>query len=209
MTSRSSACLVALAIVTFHQVGAAAEPEPQASRGAGTSANVRVRPRAFSIYAGGATASVLDTSAGAVPALGGSLTAAFPLGKLFALELVGSGGLSAARDTEPNNAWIRLALGLRLERTDAWGFRPYGAFRLVHIHFASTTTWRDHPGASILGDSSHGLEHRSGLGLAAGFSHGLGDSPFRVFAELEPSWVPIGHGPRFFASATFGFGVAL
>ena len=154
-------------------------------------------------------ASVLDTGAGAVPALGGSLMATNPLGRLFALEIIGSGGISAARASEPNNAWLRLAIGVRLERTDVWGFRPYGALRIVHIHYAPTTTWRDYPGASFLGDSSKGLEHRSGLGLAAGFSHGLGDTRFRAFAELEPSWIAIGNGPKFFAAVTAGLGVAL
>lgn len=167
------------------------------------------RARALTFYLGSAGASVLDTSAGAVPAAGGSLGAVFPLGRLFALELVGSGGLSAARAEEPNNIWIRLALGLRVERTDGWGFRPYGAFRIVHIHFAKAETWRDYPGSSILGDSSKGLDHRSGLGVAGGFSYGFGQSRFRFFAEIEPSWVPIGRGPKLFAAATVGVGVAL
>ena len=135
--------------------------------------------------------------------------ATHPLGRLFALEIIGSGGISAARASEPNNAWLRLAIGVRLERTDVWGFRPYGALRIVHIHYAPTTTWRDYPGASFLGDSSKGLEHRSGLGLAAGFSHGLGDTRLRAFAELEPSWIAIGNGPKFFAAVTAGLGVAL
>lgn len=167
------------------------------------------RPRALTIYAGTAGISVLDTGAGAVPAIGGELGATFPLGKLFALELLGAAGLSAARDTEPNNIWIRLALGLRVERTDTWGLRPYGGLRLVHIHYAKAETWRDHPGASLLGDSSRGLDHRSGLGLVGGVSHGMGASRFRIFAELEPSYVPIGRGPQLFVAATFGFGAAL
>lgn len=167
------------------------------------------RPRSFTLWAGGAVASVLDTGAGAVPALGGQLAGTFPLGRLFALELQGSAGISAKVDTEPSNAWLRLALGLRLERTDAWGFRPYVAARIVHIHFAPSTTWRDYPGDSLLGSSSRGLEHRSGLGVGLGFSYGLGRSPFRVFADLEPSWVPIGDGPKLFAVLASGVAVAL
>lgn len=206
-----SVSLLSLAALAYPGIARADDGTPAADRPSSSAAapSSRMRPRSFSLYAGSAAASVLDTSAGAVPALGGALTATIPLGRLFALELVGSAGVSAARAEEPNNAWLRLALGLRIERTDVWGFRPYGALRLVHLHFAPTQTWSDHPGASILGDSSHGLDHRSGLGLAGGFSHGLGDTPFRVFAELEPSWVPIGRGPKFFAATTFGLGVAL
>lgn len=172
-------------------------------------AEKKERARSLTFYLGSAGVSVLDTSAGAVPAVGGSIGAGFPLGKLFALELIGSSGVSFARDDEPYNIWIRLALGLRVERTDAWGFRPYGALRLLHIHFARAETWRDNPAASILGDSSRGLDHRSGLGAAGGVSYGIGGSRFRVFGEVEPSWVPIGRGPKFFAAMTLGFGVAL
>ncbi len=205
---RAGALALAAASLTLlvTSPGRAAVPEDGFG---GTTRRLDNRPRSFTMYGGSAAASVLDTTAGAVPAIGGSLTAAFPLGKWLALELVGSGGVSAARRDEPNNAWVRLALGLRVERTDAWGLRPYGALRLVHIHFAPTQTWHDHPGASILGDSSHGLEHRSGVGVGLGLSHGLGASPLRMFAELEPSWVPIGHGPQLFAALTAGFGFAL
>lgn len=196
-----------LLVVLASLVPAAARADEEA-RDAPTPAKGE-RPRSLTIYLGSAGVSVLDTSAGAVPAVGGSLGAGVPLGKLFALELIGSGGVSAARDDEPNNIWIRLALGLRVERTDAWGVRPYGAFRIVHIHFAKAETWRDYPGASILGDSSKGLDHRSGLGLAGGVSYGMGGSRFRIFGEIEPSWVPIGRGPQLFAAATLGFGVAL
>jgi hypothetical protein len=167
------------------------------------------RSRSLTVYAGTAAISVLDTGAGAVTAIGGELGATFPLGRLFALELLGAAGGSAARDTEPVNLWIRLALGLRVERTDTWGLRPYGGLRLVHLHFAKAETWRDYPGASLLGDSSRGLDHRSGLGLVGGVSHGMGASRFRIFAELEPTYVPIGRGPQLFVAATFGFGAAL
>jgi hypothetical protein len=175
----------------------------------GASRATNERPRSFTLWAGGAVASVLDTGAGAVPALGGQLAGTFPLGRLFALELQGAAGISAKVDSEPSHAWLRLALGLRLERTDAWGFRPYVAARLVHIHYALSTTWRDYPGDSLLGSSSRGLEHRSGLGLGLGFSYGLGQTPFRVFADLEPSWVPIGNGPKLFAVLASGVAVAL
>jgi len=204
---RALALVAALSLLFAPAAAHAADRAPEARDA--PAASSRERPRALTLYLGSAGASVLDTSAGAVPAVGGSLGAGIPLGRLFALELIGSGGVSAARGEEPNNIWIRLALGLRVERTDAWGLRPYGALRVVHIHFAKAETWRDYPGASLLGDSSKGLDHRSGLGLAGGLSYGFGGSRFRFFGELEPSWVPIGRGPQLFAALTLGVGAAL
>ncbi len=169
----------------------------------------KLRPPAITVWTGGGVGSVFDTRVGPIPAAQGTLGVTVPLGRLFAVELSGAGAIAKGRGSEPDDAWGRLALGLRVERGDLWKMRPYGAVRLIHVHFAPLDTWTDHPGASLAGSSSHGLSHRSGLAAAIGLSYGLGDSRFRLYGELEPSWLAVGRGPSFFATASFGMGVTL
>jgi hypothetical protein len=167
---------------------------PTASRGA--------------IYGSAGVGSVLDKPGGAAPAATTSLRLALPLARVLALELMGTTGYAIGRGT-PDDFWARLAIGLRVEDS-ARAFRPYGALRLVHQHYASVSTWEDHPGASIAGSSNEGLQHRSGTALAGGLSWTLprtGDR-VRAMAEVEVSWVPVGDGPAWFATTELGIGYA-
>jgi hypothetical protein len=160
----------------------------------------------IALYAAAGPGSVLDTPKGAVVSAQGSLRLNLPLARLATLELMGSGGYAFGR-AEPDDAWLRLALGLRIEDALA-EIRPYGAFRLVHIHFASAETWSEHPLDSLAGSSTEGLQHRSGMSLATGISLPIAGTQgkLRGMAELELSWIPIGNPPAWFMGTEFGFG---
>jgi hypothetical protein len=152
--------------------------------------------------------SVLDKPGGAAPAATGSIRLALPLARVVALELMGTLGYAIGRGS-PDDFWARLAIGLRIEDS-LRAFRPYGAFRLVHLHFAPVATWEDHPGDSIAGSSSAGLQHRSGMALASGLSWAIpgNEGRVRAMAEIEVSWVPVGNGPEWFATGEVGLGYA-
>ncbi|HEY8087301.1 MAG TPA: hypothetical protein VIF09_05640 [Polyangiaceae bacterium] len=152
--------------------------------------------------------SVLDTARGAVPSTQGSLRLDLPLARVVALELMGSAGFAFGHD-EPDDTWLRLALGLRIE--DAWAaFRPYAAVRLVHIHFAPSETWARHPLDSLAGSSTEGLQHRSGTAVAGGVSFPLPGTTgrLRAMAEAELSWIPVGDAPAWFLGVEGGLGYA-
>ncbi|HEY1695392.1 MAG TPA: hypothetical protein VGG39_24655 [Polyangiaceae bacterium] len=152
--------------------------------------------------------SVLDTARGAVPSTQGSLRLTLPLARALALELLGTAGFAFGHD-EPDDAWLRLGLGLRLE--DAWAsVRPYASFRLVHIHFAPSETWASHPLDSFAGSSTEGLQHRSGMATAVGISFPVprAGSPLRAMAEAELSWLPVGDPPSWFLGVEAGLGYA-
>ncbi|MGO8998534.1 MAG: hypothetical protein ACLQVI_34875 [Polyangiaceae bacterium] len=162
------------------------------------------------IYAGAGVGSVLDKPGGAAPAGGTVLVLTLPLMRLLTVELIGSTGYALGHVTgTEDDFWARLALGLRIEdslRT----LRPYGAFRLVHLHYASAQTWIDHPGDSIAGSSSEGLQHRSGMALAGGISWTVPHTKqkLRIMGEAELAWVPIGTGPAWFLTTSLGLGLA-
>jgi hypothetical protein len=131
------------------------------------------------------------------------------LGPRWALEIVGQAGYApSVRDVDA--LWIRIAVGLRWEDR-LRPVRPWIAGRLVHLHLAPSATWREHPGASIAGDSSHGLEHRSGAAIAAGvgFDRALLGIPLRWSFGVEASFIPIGNGPRWFPGADATIAVPL
>jgi hypothetical protein len=163
------------------------------------------------IYAGSGVGSVLDKPGGAAPSGGTLLALTLPIARLVTVELIGSTGYALGHVTgTEDDFWARLALGLRIEdslRT----LRPYGAFRLVHLHYAPVQTWLDHPGDSIAGSSSEGLQHRSGMGLAGGVSWTVPHTKgrLRLMGEGELSWVPIGTGPAWFLTTSLGLGLAI
>jgi hypothetical protein len=158
------------------------------------------------VYGAAGVGSVLDKPGGAAPAADASLTLALPLARLVALELMGSTGYALGHGTE-DDFWARLALGLRIEDSFR-DLRPYGAFRLVHLHYASAETWLQHPLDSIAGSSSEGLQHRSGMGAAAGLSWTIPHTrgKVRVMGEAELAWVPVGIGPAWFLTTSVGLG---
>ena len=162
----------------------------------------------FTIYAAYGVGSVLDKSGGAAPAAGAGLTVTVPLVRVLAIELMGTTGYALGHESE-DDFWARLAIGLRLEDSKR-KLRPYGALRFVHLHYAPAQTWLDHPGDSIAGSSSEGLQHRSGMAAAAGVSWAIPRThdKLRVMAEAELAWVPIGTGPEWFLATTVGFGCA-
>jgi hypothetical protein len=157
------------------------------------------------LYASAGGGSVLDEAGGAAPSATSSLRLALPLGRWAALEGAGTSGYVLGRGT-PDDYWLRLAIGVRVEDAQQ-ALRPYAALRLVHVHFAPVSTWQEHPGASIAGSSTEGLQHRSGSALAGGVTwalpHGGG---WRAMAEGELSWVPIGDPPAWFVSVEAGVG---
>ena len=160
----------------------------------------------IALYAAAGVGSVLDKGGGAAPAGDSSLTLTLPLARLVAVELMGSTGYAIGHGTG-DDFWARLALGLRVEDS-LRDLRPYGALRLVHLHYAPAETWVQHPFDSAAGSSSEGLQHRSGMGLAGGLSwtipHTRGRA--RVMAEAELSWVPVGTGPAWFLGTSAGIG---
>src|SRR5262249_25418689 len=104
--------------------------------------------RGVTLYAALGAGSVLDTGSGTVASSRASLTLAFPLARLLALEFSGEFGNAFRGEGAPNDIWGRLTLGLRLENQDA-ASRFFGAFRLTHLHYAASTVWRDHPITSL------------------------------------------------------------
>lgn len=158
------------------------------------------------LYGAAGVGSVLDKGGGAAPAGDSSLMLVLPIVRVVALELMGSTGYAVGHGTE-DDFWARLAIGLRIEDT-LRDLRPYGAFRLVHLHYAAAETWAQHPLDSIAGSSSEGLQHRSGMGLAGGLSWAIPRTQgrVRVVTEAELSWVPIGTGPAWFLTTSAGIG---
>ena len=160
------------------------------------------------IYAAYGVGSVLDKPGGAAPSADAALMLTLPLGRVVAVELMGSTGYALGHQSE-DDFWGRLAIGLRLE--DGYRkLRPYGALRFVHLHYAPAQTWLDHPGDSIAGSSSEGLQHRSGMAVAGGASWAVPRTheKLRVMAEAEVAWVPVGTGPAWFLATTIGVGSA-
>jgi hypothetical protein len=138
------------------------------------------------------------------------LALTLPIVRLVAVELMGSTGYALGHTTgTEDDFWARLALGLRIEDS-LRALRPYGAFRLVHLHYAPVQTWLDHPGDSIAGSSSEGLQHRSGMALGGGLSWTVPRTKqkLRLMGEAELAWVPIGTGPAWFLTTTLGAGLA-
>jgi len=194
--------LVSVASVLLATTSSRAASEPDAPPSSPSPAS-----RA-AIYGSAGVGSVLDKSGGAAPSATTSLRLSLPLARVLALELMGTTGYAIGRGT-PDDFWARLAIGLRVEDS-ARAFRPYGAFRLVHQHYASVSTWEDHPGASIAGSSNEGLQHRSGTAIAGGLSWTIPrtDDRVRAMVEIEVSWVPVGDGPAWFAATEAGIGYA-
>jgi hypothetical protein len=154
---------------------------------------------------------VLDKPGGAAPAATGSLVVVLPLLRYLALELMGSAGYVRGDGASPDDGWLRLALGARVEDSHASrGFRPYGSIRFVHIHYATAETWKDHPADSFLGSSAAGLQHRSGMAAAGGVSWLIPhtDGKLRAMLEAEVSWVPIGTPPAWAVTSQLGLGYA-
>jgi hypothetical protein len=195
---RVSSAVIALLGVASN----AGASEPDATAGA-----ARAESR-VTLYASAGAGSVLDKAGGPAPSATASLRLALPLARFVALEVSGTSGYAIGRGTS-DDYWLRLALGMRVEDSRA-ALRPYGALRLVHVHFAPVSTWEEHPGASIAGSSTEGLQHRSGTAVAAGLSWGIPGTGDRVraMAEVEVSWVPIGDAPAWFATAEVGVGYA-
>jgi hypothetical protein len=202
MKARALCVSIVLLVLASGSQARAADPDvtlaPDASRSA---------PR-VTLYASAGGGSVLDKAGGPAPSATGSIRLALPLARFFALEVSGTSGYAVGRGT-PDDLWLRLALGLRIEDAHQ-ALRPYGAFRLVHIHFAPVSTWEAHPGDSIAGSSTEGLQHRSGSALAAGLSWSFPHTQDRVraMAEAEVSWVPIGNPPAWFMTVEAGVGYA-
>jgi hypothetical protein len=177
----------------------AAEADPPAAKPADP-------PVIVTLAAGGG--SVVDSPHGAIPAAVGSLRVNIPFGGLFALEAVGTTGYAVGRE-EADTAWLRLALGARLEAI-LRAFSPFAAFRLLHIHYAPATIWENHFGDALAGSSAVGLQHRSGMALATGAHWIVPGTARRVrfMLEVEGSWIPIGNGPEWFVTSEVGLGYA-
>jgi hypothetical protein len=194
--------LAACAIGLLLSSRADAEPAPVAP--ADVKANAPV------VYTSAGVGSILATPHGPGPSATGTLRLGLPFGRLFSAELFLSAGY-ALLPAEPNSFWGRIGLGLRVGKNGPT-FTPYGAFRLVHMHYAPAEVWWEHPGSSILGSSADGLQHSSGMAAAAGVSWPF---PFpktrghlRGMAELEASWIPIGNAPPWFLTGEVGVGYA-
>jgi hypothetical protein len=198
-TFRASSCVLASALFCTSLGHAAESPAPAA--GSSTPASA--------IYALTGAGSVLDKAGGAAPQAVGSLQVVLPLIHYASLELMGSAGYVRGDGSSPDDMWLRLGLGARIEDTHR-AFRPYGSLRFVHIHYATAETWKDYPVDSLLGSSSAGLQHRSGMALAFGVSWRIPhtDGKLRAMAELEGSWVPIGDPPAWAAMGEVGLGYA-
>jgi hypothetical protein len=183
-----------------------ASPSPARAAGAEGGTDTAPSTSRVAIYASAGGGSVLDKAGGPAPSATGSLRLALPMARFFAVEVSGSSGYAIGRGTS-DDFWLRLALGLRVEDAHR-ALRPYGVFRLVHIHFAPVSTWEAHPGDSIAGSSTEGLQHRSGAALGAGVSWAVPrtEDHLRAMAEIEVSWIPIGDPPSWFATAEAGFG---
>jgi hypothetical protein len=160
------------------------------------------------LYGSAGIGSVLSTPHGAVPSAQGSLHFTLPFGHYVAVELHGTLGYSIGT-SEPNDLWARLGLGVRVEKNNA-DFSPYGALRLVHLHYAPAEVWWEHPGASIAGSSASGIQHSSGMAAAFGVTWVVPstDRRLRAMAELEGSWIPIGNAPEWFTTTEVGLGYA-
>jgi hypothetical protein len=158
------------------------------------------------LYASAGVGAVLQTPHGAIPSAQGTLRFTLPFGRHVALEVLGTTGY-AIGTREPNAFWARLGLGFRVEANGPT-LSPYGAFRLVHLHFASAETWWEHPGASIAGSSSEGLQHSSGMAMAFGVTWPVAGarSHFCAMAEVEGSWIPVGNAPEWFLTTEVGLG---
>jgi hypothetical protein len=164
----------------------------------------------IAVYVGEGVGSVLDKAGGAAPSGGTLLAVTVPIVRVVAIEIMGASGYALGKTTgTEDDFWLRLALGLRIEDS-LRKLRPYGAFRLVHLHYAPVQTWIDHPGDSIAGSSSEGLDHRSGMALAGGLSWTVPRTKgkLRLMGEAELAWVPIGTGPEWFLTTTLGAGLA-
>jgi hypothetical protein len=202
MISRLPSCLVAFVTVSVIALAGTANAAET-----GASASASMSPSSV-IYAAAGAGSVLDKAGGPAPAATGSIHVALPLLRYLAVELMGSAGYVRGDGSSPDDMWMRLALGARVEDSRR-AFRPYGALRFVHIHYATAETWKDHPADSFLGSSAAGLQHRSGMAGALGLSWLIPhtDGKLRAMAEVELAWVPIGTPPAWAVTSEIGLGV--
>ena len=166
-----SLCTYARAVSAFALVlslarQAAAEGEQPAPT---TSPAVVVKPAGeptIVAYSSAGFGSVLGAPNGPAPSVQGTFHIDLPFGHYVALELLFTAGYANVSGA-PNDFWGRIGLGLRVEKASQ-AFSPFGAFRLVHLHYAPAETWWEHPGASIAGSSADGLQHSSGMAVAFG-----------------------------------------
>ena len=130
--------------------------------------------------------SVLDKSGGAAPAcrrrlleVGGSEHV-----RVLADRAMGYHRLRARHTTGSEDAFLaRLAIGLRLRGPPSQAFRPYGALRFVHPHYA--------PGADVAGSPrglDRGLVERRASSIARGWGRGSGERP--VGGPADPREAP-------------------
>lgn len=112
------------------------------------------------------------------------------------LDLAGRGLLATAwDDTDDDELYVALVAGLAYAPlADVDRYAPRAALRFIHVHHATTQSWRDTPIANIAGDSDGGVRHRSGLEVALGLQgprlFDLWDSAGRLDFELSGSMLP-------------------
>jgi hypothetical protein len=200
-TYSNGACTLALVFALSHHAVAEGEPLTPPAKVASPET-----PGSTVVYSSAGFGSVLGAPHGPAPSVQGTFHVNLPFGHYVALELLFTAGYANV-SAAPNDFWGRIGLGLRFEKASQ-GLSPFGAFRLVHLHYAPAETWWEHPGASIAGSSADGLQHSSGMAAAFGVTWrfpGAGGH-VRGMAEIETSWIPIGNAPEWFATGEVGFG---
>ena len=99
----------------------------------------------------------------------GQLTARYRFTPRLYLDIVGKSGQLFARSSYDNQLYLALGAGAGIstgEAPNGWEFRF--SPRVTHVHHASTDSWRETPLSNLAGDSDGGVQHRSGVELAAG-----------------------------------------
>ena len=88
----------------------------------------------------------------------------------FAFDALGRSTLSWASEAgDPDQLYLALGAGVAWIQNltpSEWDFRT--SLRLTHVHHAPTDSWLDTPGSNVAGDSTGGVQHRSGAEWAVG-----------------------------------------
>ncbi|RMG19327.1 MAG: hypothetical protein D6729_05590 [Deltaproteobacteria bacterium] len=119
----------------------------------------------------------------------GQLTVRYRFHPSFFVDGVGRSGIVVPKGFAPDDTFfLALAAGVGW-RVDLGQWIPRVALRFTHIHHATFESWHRTPWASLAGDSSGTVQHRSGAELAVGLRSAtlnrLGN--WGLFVDLEAS----------------------
>jgi hypothetical protein len=126
-------------------------------------------------------------------------------------------GQGIVRDPESSLA-LRLCFGFRIDmvRTESRKVRLQGTLAFAHQHEAPISGWRDHPGENLLGESSSGLGHRSGVEAGVGvlFTPWIDSRNgflrrTRALVRFSAMWLPDDAGPPLYLALITSVGMAL